>query len=125
MLDHSAYALANLAGCASPDAPTSPGARFLLDVQDAVNEANEFAPYADRREDFTDAAHALADSAVPVYTHARWQAFLDLAAYNEDMSEYLASSDDLTKAAGVALYIIAERLSQLLMSELADEADGV
>jgi hypothetical protein len=60
---------------------------------------------------------------VPIYTHERWQVFVDLQAYQEDVSEY-GDADDLTNAAGVALYMIAERLVHALATELSDALDA-
>ena len=69
----------------------------------------------------------VADSAPSVYTAARWAQFADLAAWNEDIADY-GPLDDLTASAGVALYMIAERLAAALVErwgeELAAEVDA-
>lgn len=110
--------LARIAECYSPDSFTSPGARFLEEIADSVNE---------RREDGSlvrvDAPAEIADAAVPVYTHERWQTFVDLGAYEEDVSELGADASDLTQCAAVALYMIAERLAGALI-EQDDEDDA-
>jgi len=112
-LTHTPYALADLADCASPDTPTSPGAEFLLGIQSAVNDAD----VADLAEgDHHDLAHEIADSAPDVYTHARWREFVDLCAYQEE-PEFGDWPDDLTEAAGIALYQIAYRLAERLLRE--------
>lgn len=129
--------LARLAECSDPDrhdgygfappfdAPDgyepSPGARFLRGVEDDTLEA-----LTDGRwDDDGDAAHEIADSAVPVYTHERWATFVDLGAYNEDARELGADADDMTAAAGVCLYIIAERLARAIAEDAKndDETD--
>jgi hypothetical protein len=108
------YELASLAECASPDSLTSPGASFLERVADAADSIREEGGDEDNVSE-------AADSAVPVYTHERWQVFVDLAAYNEDVTELGATGDDLTGCAGVALYMIAERLLHALLAEDVDE----
>lgn len=131
--------LANLADCGSPDRPDrygfapdgiagqtfdpSPGARFLRSVADSVAEAIDYAGEDFDPDDFD--AHELADGAVPVYTHDIWEAFTDLAAYNEDPSEYGASDGDLTRMASVALYMIGERLAVALAREWAEAREEV
>ncbi len=124
--DLTTYHLANLADCASPDArdaygcipsadaSPSPGAVFLRDVADAYDGARDDLsehPYPE------DLLHELADGAVPIYTHSRWQTFTDLCAYNEDLTEYGAPPADMTDAAGLALYIIARRLLEALHAD--------
>jgi hypothetical protein len=124
--DHSPFHLASLADCYSPDSIESPGARFLAGVAESVAEyltAGE-GPNADAVASLDDAAHEIADSAVPIYTHDRWATFTDLGAYNEDVTEY-GAMDDLTNAAGVALYMIAERLVRALAEELAEALDTI
>lgn len=107
--------LARLADCPSPDSPTSPGAHFLESVADSYQEAA-----ADERYDEDDSPHEIADAAVPVYTHERWQTFVDLCAYQEDTTELGDDGSDLTQSAAIALYMIAERL----VRALADEDEG-
>ena len=107
------YQLARLADCLEPDSPESPGAKFLERVADDYREAVEYGYDAD------ESPHEIADNAVPVYTHARWETFTDLGAYQEDVTELGATGDDLTQCAAVALYMIAERL----VRALADEDD--
>jgi hypothetical protein len=113
--------LANLAGCAYPD--TEQGRAFLTGLESAAHEILEYADDdtpADRLDD-EGYVHEAADSAVPVYTGARWQVFADLAAWNEDTEELGASGSDLTGAAGVALYMIARRGLDAILSEILDE----
>lgn len=131
--DHSPFHLATLADCYSPDGDDSAGARFLaLIARDVADHCNQYAGTPDDGDDWPliigeltdgDAAHEIADSAVPIYTHERWATFVDLGAYNEDASEMGATADDLTGAAGVALYIIADRLVRALAEELSEALD--
>lgn len=113
---YTAFALARLAECYSPDSADSPGARFLDSIE---------ADYRDRRDegsyDEDDTPHEIADAAVPVYTHERWQTFVDLGAYEEDTTELGDDGSDLTQSAATALYMIAERLVRALHDEIGDE----
>lgn len=112
-----AYALANLADCSCPDTDKSAGADFLRGVQDDVLER-----LSDGSAD-EDAAHEIADGAVPVYTHDLWQTFTDLAAYNEDPTELGYDGSDMDAAARTCLYLIAHRLVLALLEEAQDEDD--
>jgi hypothetical protein len=134
--EHNVFQLASFADCGSPDSVDSPGAAFLArvarDVADRVDVGdieqgdpegawNE-AVAAQLRDLTEDGAHEVSDAAVPIYTHERWQVFVDLQAYQEDVSEY-GDADDLTNAAGVALYSIAQRLVIALAEELTEALD--
>ncbi len=109
-----AYQLAILAGVSSPDDLESQGALFLLSA--AEDYTDRF--YAGEVDENT--IHEVADNAVPIYTHKRWQVFVDLCAYGEDISEF-APFDNMTRQAGVALYVIAERLVRALADEREEE----
>ena len=149
--DLTTWHLANLAGCGSPDRPDaigvsppadlstvapSPGALFLRSVADDLAEriAYVFADPdldpagCDLARELEGEVQEVADAAPSVYTFTRWQEFTDLAAWQEDATELGASADDLTGAAGVALYMIAERLALALVEswgeELAAEVDA-
>lgn len=126
--DHNPFSLATLADCYSPDSADSPGARFLAGIARDVAEhiGDQSLGWSDQLGGLTDAAHEIADSAVPIYTHERWATFVDLGAYDEDTSEYAAGEDasDLTMLAGVALYAIAERLVRALAEELTEALDA-
>lgn len=118
------YQLAGFAGCASPDSPTSPGAQFLSDVRDRVAEwATQ--PRTDRQYgwELSDYAHEIADGCVPIYTHQRWQTFVDLCAYHYDASDYGDLPRDMTDAAGVVLYAIGRALADALLADLPDDDD--
>jgi hypothetical protein len=118
------WQLARMADSAEPDdALDSAGAKFLTAVRDAYVEHVEYkGEDFDPSEDIGDVAHEIADGAPDVYTHTRWMEFVDIAAYHEDISDLMPETgDDLTKAAGVALYMIAERLVYALHAELTGE----
>jgi len=152
--DLSTWHLANLAGCGSPDRPDgigcappadlstvrpSPGAKFLRSVADDLDWRIKYYFVDDPREHdprehepwelvdlLADEIAEVADGAVPVYTGERWAVFADLAAWQEDTTEYGATGDDLTAAAGIALYVIAERLARALVEKWGEElAAGV
>jgi hypothetical protein len=127
--DWTDYTLANAADVALPDKPDSPGAKFLIHVRDAVLEAVEWE--IDQGRELAEAVeavrdggiHEIADGAPDVYTYQRWQEFVDLAAWQEDISEYGDMGDDLTGAAGVALYMIAERVTVAILDDLEPDED--
>jgi hypothetical protein len=112
--DRTAWQLARLADVTDPDSPTSPGAVWLDRV---AGLADDIEPSETSDGYRADAITEAADSAVPIYTHERWQVFVDLAAYNEDVTELGAESSDLTACAGIALFMIAERLLTALLDE--------
>lgn len=128
----SAYTLANLASVTTPDTLTSPGATFLTGVRDALEEAiawhtdHDHMTPTEALADLRDEHHDITDGAVPIYTHQRWQTFTDLAAYTEDPSE-IGDTDgrDMTDLAGMALYLIADRLITALLDGLQEWADDM
>lgn len=105
-----AYQLAHMADVQSPDSLESPGAEWLVQVASYADELE-----SGDQDDITQAA----DSVVPIYTHNRWQVFVDLCAYTEDITD-LSASPDMTDQAGVALYMIAERLLTALVDALVE-----
>lgn len=150
--DLTTWHLVNLADCGWPDRPDgigcappadlstvnpSPGAQFLRSVADDIAEriAYHFDDDDDPREHepwelvylLADDIAEVADSAPSVYTAARWAEFADLAAWQEDIADF-GPLDDLTASAGIALYMIAERLAAALVErwgeELAAEVDA-
>ncbi len=147
--DLTTWHLANLADCGSPDRPDgigcappadlstvqpSPGAQFLRRVAD--NLAGRIAYIfedldpagCDLERELEGEVHKVADGAMPIYTGERWAVFADLSAYNEDPGDIGGWPADLTDAAGIALYMIAERLAAALVEkwgeELAAEVDA-
>lgn len=107
------WQLARLADVADPDTPESPGARWL---QQVASYAEELSEYASGTRVVEDAVTDAADSLVSVYTAERWQVFTDLAAWTEDLADF-GQPADMTEGAGVALYLIAERLLTALTAE--------
>lgn len=142
--DLTTWHLADLADCGSPDRPDgigcappadlstvnpSPGAQFLRSVADDlaeriayIFEVGDLDPRAaDLGLELEEEVHEVADGAVPVYTGERWAVFADLAAYNEDPDDIGGWPADLNDAAGMALYMIADRLARALVDAWADE----
>jgi hypothetical protein len=108
--DYSAYALSDsdLADCGSPDTRESAGALLLTRTRDAFLEFIDSNPEAtadDIREDIS----TITGDMVSIYTHERWQQFVDLAAYQEE-SETGEWPTDLNDTAAAALYQIIERM---------------
>ena len=114
-----AYELASAADCLMPDTPTSAGAEWLSSVRDDVLVEVHGVAAEDFNRLTEDTANEIADSAVPIYTGQKWATFVDLGAYQEDVSE-LIDTQDFDKMSDVALYAIAERLVGALLAELAE-----
>lgn len=127
-----AYHLADMAGCGTPDTLTSPGA-VLLDLVrvEVLDSWVDAAPREGRTDedrdgiDWVDTATNIADNAPSVYTHDCWTQFLDLCAYNEDISDWLGGElpDDLNKISTIAVYSIADRLARLMFEALVEELE--
>lgn len=124
------FSLARGADVACPDSIESPGALFLTRVRDAMLERAEetyadadSAAYFERIADF---APEVADDMVPIYTHQRWQVFVDLAAYQVDIEELAGDSGtvDMTELAGLALFEVARNLGDSLLEELQAAIDA-
>ena len=144
--EKNAYHLSSDAGCATPDTlkrppkltstpSSSEGARLLTGVRDSVVELIEGLDIDDWHEaadghnigslNDRGAVDEIADGAPSVYTHTLWGQFVDLAAYNEDPTELGVEAggidaDDLSRAAAMCLYIIADRLAHVLLEEAAE-----
>jgi hypothetical protein len=113
------WELARLASCADPDAIDSWGAEWLRGV---ASEVEEIRAAREEGHDLADLIHERADARVPVYTWDRWATFVDLGAWSEDLSEIGdGTSCDMTADAGVALYLIAERLLFALLQDALGE----
>lgn len=113
------YALSNDADCMFGNGD-GPGARFLTairaDVVDMLGDmdADEWHDAAMTEDVFgvvDDAAHEIADRAVPIYTHKVWNLFADLGAWQEDPTELGADASDMEQAAKVCIYMIGNRLA--------------
>jgi hypothetical protein len=104
-----------MAGVDHPDSAGSAGSDFLVSVRDAVAEAWDNGDDLDPDGVIAD---EIAEGAVPVYTHARMLAMVDVCAYKEDLD---GMTGDLIDLAGVALKQVAERLVRALAEKLADD----
>lgn len=128
-----AYQLADLAAAQCPDSLESAGAEFLTSIRDSVAEqlewfadntssADNVADLASEFRDSSDECTEIADGAPSIYTYTRFKQFTDLAAWQEDISDYSDGESDMEKLAGYALYVIAERLIAALVTEIEDFA---
>jgi hypothetical protein len=91
---------------------------FLISVQDGVNDATSYDP---TQTEWADQAAEIANNAPDVYTHTLWLEFIDLCAYREDPSDLGVDASDMEKAARVCLYLIAERLANVLFDEYNED----
>lgn len=123
-----AYELANAGEAYCPDGEGSAGAQWLVFLQTMADE--RWAYWADEGElpdsvdddRVNDCIHELADAHVPIYTGERWVIFTELGAYREDLAELgYETVTDMTEAAGVALYIVAERVLRFLFEDWIDD----
>lgn len=73
-------------------------------------------------EDDDNRALDIADGAPSVWTATRWAEFVDLAAWQEDVSEWDGAGAELTDLAGYALAEIARRLVDALAGEVVELA---
>jgi hypothetical protein len=108
--DYSAFALADsdLADCGSPDDRASSGAVLLTRTRNAFLEFIDANPEA-TADDIRDDVSTIVADMVSIYTHERWQQFVDLAAYSEE-PEGGEWPTNLNEAATAALYQILERM---------------
>jgi hypothetical protein len=116
------YELARLAGCSEPDEGRSrhrkrwtPGALFLSRVRDAVVEGIRGGYITEDDRNDRGQLHEIADDAPSVYTFERWRQFTDLGAWQEEPEFSEEWPKDLTEAAAIALYQIADRLCHALV----------
>ena len=116
---YSAYVLAGMANCLSPDTLTSPGALLLEEVRDGVTNAIREGRIT--LDDFNDSGqlHEICDDAPSIYTGVLWEQFADLGAYLEE-PESGEWPQDLTEVAGIALYQICDRLAWAVCQEWRD-----
>lgn len=109
---------------ASPDSPRSAGAQFLMDIRDAVIEGikdETFTPGGEH--DYNGAVHQIADNAPDVHTYPKWQQFIDLAAWEEDLEISLDAGLTMDEMASLALCNIAQRLAGAILAEF-DQLEG-
>lgn len=103
-----------LAECGRPDDVASSGARFLTHVRDetldliATFVEQDHFKYGEENE-WHEAVTEMIDGLIPVYTYDRWQTFIDLEAYHEEVD--LGGYSDLNDVAAAALEQIAVRLA--------------
>lgn len=120
-----AYELARVAEVQSPDSLESPGALFLLSVQDAVTEHLTYEQSIGHEYSTVVGGSMIADDCVTTLeshgTYGKWQAFVDLLAFQEDTSD-LGAPEDMNQGADWALYMIAERLAVALLETADDES---
>lgn len=127
----SAYSLASMADTHCPDNLESAGASFLTGVRDGVAEDLEYYSGGDYSEfeelselvdaiRELDAFHETADGAPSIYTYTRFQEFADLCAWQEDLDDVTGGGENMEQLAGLALYVIAERLVNALLDYVAD-----
>lgn len=109
------WQLARMADCVTPDRTDSPGGDWLDTVRrDALDTFDADDPDQETSES--------ADSLVPIYTATVWAVFVDLGAYQEDVTEF-GPIEDMEQAAKVALYMIADRLISAIWSDLREDAE--
>jgi hypothetical protein len=128
------WRLARTADCSCPEGAERAGAAFLDSVfsdflytaQNDVAESGGDNAYDIRRSLERFDWNETADGAIPIWTHQKWQTFVEIGAYDEDVSD-LVNSRKVTgdDCANAALYIIADRLLRALSEELADACDEV
>ena len=132
-----AYHLSDEAGVQGPDNRESPGALFLRSVRDSAvsyyTEADEVRRGTVEAGDddwWHDATHQLADDAVPLPTHRRWQVFTDLCLWADEATldiPTLTRFDDhgypvdMTAQATAVIYEVAHRLTWIVLTELSKE----
>jgi hypothetical protein len=126
------WLLARPAQCSKPDNNEKTGADFLTSLftdflyiaQNDVAVSGGDDAYDIRRSLERFEWHETADGAIPVYTHQKWQTFVELGAYDEDVSDLVdhrkVNGEDVANA---ALYIVADRLLRALSEDLADKCD--
>jgi len=113
----SLYDLSKNAGLSTPDSPTSPGGKWLIDVWNRIEWM------LDEKDDYSwdelqDRIYEEADSAVPVYTHNLWEVWIDLQGYNhpETYENYMVAHmgemliKDLDKIPQASLYDAARSM---------------
>jgi hypothetical protein len=126
----SVFELADWADCLSPDKKDSPGAKLLDHTRTQIlyriknwRESNPDASLVEVVDALDEDYWQVADEAPSIYTHERWQEFVDLGAYQEEPEISGVWPKDLTEAAGYALYQIADRLARRIAQEIADSGE--
>jgi hypothetical protein len=123
----SAYALAQLAECASPDSPASDGAVLLTGARDSFVENVKF--YADDIDEsfkYGDIITEISTEMPDTYTNTLWKEFIDLCGYSEDFSEWFQDGfphNDMEEIPRTGLRMILERMMQRFVEQLNDVPD--
>ena len=136
-----AYHLSDVAGVQGPDNRESPGALFLRTVRDSTVDfyteaTDEHRGTVEAGDDdwWHEHTHHLADEAVPLPTHRRWQVFtdlclwsdesvLDIPALTRDVSAGRGEEVDMTAQATAVIYEVAHRLVWIILTELTNDAE--
>jgi hypothetical protein len=108
------YRLAHTAGCDYPDTPDCAGAVWLIQVSTYLDDVVEAIEAGQERGG---ALWTAAWEVVPVYEPRCWQVFVDLRAWEEDISPDLGPFESMTARAGAALAQIARRLLKELLKQ--------
>lgn len=119
------FELAALADVEQPDAPFSPGGRWLADVRDQLAEHVETVG----PDEAANGLHELADAAAPIYTHEAWTVFTDLGLWAElapesDYSEAIVAAiqtGEAWRVPQIAAYAVAHRLASALLDRIGDQ----
>lgn len=127
--DLSAFQLASIAECGSPDSASSYGAEMLeLVYMSVIEELRDLESIGDWD---TDRTFEIAEGCINVYTHKLWTAFVDLCAYQEPVSEFASlgysiniAYDGMEKLAWIALHSINVRLIDALL-EIASGGESL
>ena len=108
------------------------GKSFLAGIRDAVLELTAEIDADDWNrdviEDYAGAASSVADGAPSVYTWRKWQQFIGVAGWQEDITDYGMPDDYgyhgvMDAGASLALFAMARRLVSALAEEIAPNDD--
>lgn len=130
----SANELSKLADSMSPDSATSPGASMLKSVRTATIESIEYGdlhfdgyPRGNERT-----IREIAAGAPDVYSYPKWQEFVDLGAWQEEIGrdvsdefvefELSGLAEGMDRDGTQALFMIADRLVRALIA-MGDDID--
>lgn len=122
------YSIAHAADVYLPDSDNSPGAEWLRTLRDAAVETFDLDDNGGEVSDTVSQMLAENEGDAPyvIGTHRAWSVFVDLGAYNEDLTDLGYESipaNDLSKAVDLALYQVAERVLYGALEALAQEAE--
>ncbi|ATI19008.1 hypothetical protein KGG85_gp68 [Streptomyces phage Tefunt] len=126
--EYSPDKLARIADCTVPDTNVNEGADFLARVRDSVvgkieaywsGRPSELADVVRKyRERIQDKA---SEAAPDAFADTMWREYVDLRAYQEDLTEFGTPTDDTMEGrARLALSSIAHRLASALFDEIEE-----